>query len=309
MAIRINALTLRDLEYVVAVAERRHFGQAAAACHVSQPALSAQVRKVEDALGVRLFERTNRRVEVTAIGEQVAAQARVVLDEAQRLGTVAARTLGPLVGPYRLGAIQTVGPYLLPFVLGPLRREFPRLELVLREGLTQDLVRELKTGGLDAVLAAATFTDPAVRQVPLFVEPFQLLAPRGHPLVTRRSLRASDLDARDMLLLEDGHCLADQALDLCPAGRRRGARRVHVTSLETLRHLVAAGGGYTIVPALAVADDPRLRRLVQHRRFDGRAPGRTIVLATREPLGRTADAEALADLIRRHLPAQVLPAR
>lgn len=307
MPIRINALTLRDLAYVVAVAERRHFGQAAAACHVSQPALSAQVRKVEDALGVRLFERTNRRVEVTAIGEQVAAQARVVLDEAQRLGTVAERAHGPLVGPYRLGAIQTLGPYLLPYVLGPLRRAFPRLELVLREGLTLDLVRELKAGALDAVLAAATFTDPAVRQTPLFVEPFELLAPRGHPLVTQRSLRTADLDARDMLLLEDGHCLADQALDLCPASRRRGARRAHVTSLETLRHLVAAGAGYTIVPALAATDDPRLRRLVRHRHFDGRAPGRTVVLATRERLGRTADAEALAEVIRDHLPPQVRP--
>lgn len=308
MAIRINALTLRDLEYVVAVAERRHFGQAAAACHVSQPALSTQVRKVEDALGVRLFERTNRRVEVTAIGERVVAQARVVLDEAQRLGTVAERTLGPLVGPFRLGAIQTVGPYLLPHLLAALRRAFPRLELVLREGLTTDLIRELKAGALDAVLAAATFSDPAVRQLPLYVEPFRLLAPLGHALLARRALRPGDLDARDMLLLEDGHCLADQALDLCPANRRRGARRVHATSLETLRHLVAAGGGYTIVPALAATDDPRLRRLVRHRRFDGGAPGRTVVLATREPVGRPADTAALADLIRRHLPAQVRPA-
>src|SRR5262245_34799299 len=172
--------TLRDLQYLVAVADHEHFGKAAAACNVSQPALSAQIRKIEDVLGVQLFERTNRRVTITPSGKAVSDQARVVLEEAAKIGGITRSAQEPLTGTLRLGAIATVGPYLLPHLLAPLRKRYPKLDLFLREGVTEQLLGALSTGQLDAVIASNTFVDPALRISPLSSEPL-VLAGRGTP--------------------------------------------------------------------------------------------------------------------------------
>src|SRR6266571_2228698 len=286
MLMNISSLTLRDLEYLVAVADHRHFRKAAESCHVSQPALRAQIRKTEDFLGVQLFERSNRNVVITPVGERVARQARVVLEEAQKIAALVHRESEPLSGSLRLGAITTLGPYLMPHLLGALRERFPKLELLLKEGLTDPLVGDLRTGALDAVLAAPAFKRDGLRLIPLFYEPLQ----------------TKDLDSRGMVLLEDGHCLRDQSIQVCPSNRRGDFRQFHATSLETLRHLVATGFGYSLIPWLAVQMDDRLKNLIRYRQFEGKAPGRTIVLACRERFGRMSDIDALAGFIHDRVP-------
>jgi LysR family transcriptional regulator, hydrogen peroxide-inducible genes activator len=301
----ISWLTLRDLQYVVAVADHEHFGKAAAACNVSQPALSAQIRKIEDVLGVQLFDRTNRRVSITPSGQLVADQSRVVLEEAAKIAVLTRSAQAPLTGSLRLGAIATVGPYLMPHILTPLRKAYPQLDLFLQEGLTEQLLERLRTGRLDAVIASDTFEDPALRIMPLFYEPFLLAAPRDHPLSSKERLNRRDLNSEQMILLEDGHCLRDQTLDICPANRRGHIRQFHATSLETLRHLVATGSGYTLIPALAVTDEKRLRPLICYREFENKAVGRKVILVCRNRFARMADIEALLEFIRKNLPAGV----
>ncbi len=298
----IAGLTLRDLQYVVAVAEHGHFGRAAKACHVSQPALSSQIKKIEEYLGVTLFERDVRRVAVTEVGQAVVQQARVVLEEAEKILSTAKSTHEPLAGPFRLGAIATLGPYLMPYLLGPLRKAFPRLELRLKEGLTEDLLGELRAGQLEAVLAARTFDEDGFHVIPLFTEPFLVTVPKDHPLEHKDPVKVSDLKASEMVLLEDGHCLRDQTLSLCPPNRRGNVKEMHVTSLETLRHLVASGAGYTLMPLLAVNDDKRLRGLIRYRRLEGKNSGRRIVLVCRERFPRKREVELLGEFIRAHIP-------
>lgn len=298
MPMNVSWLTLRDLEYLVAVADHKHFGRAANACHVSQPALSAQIRKTEDFLGMQVFERNNRSVTVTPEGMPVVERARVVLEEAGKIAALAGSAREPLSGPFRLGAIATIGPYLLPHLLMPLKKSFPSLELLLREGLTEQLLGELKAGQLDAVIASDTFSDPTVRMIPLFFEPFTAAIPAEHPLAKKRVIHRRDLRAEEMVLLEDGHCLRDQTLNICPENRRGHIRKYHATSIETLRHLVAAGAGYTLIPQLAVRDDRRLKALIRYRGFEGKPVGRNIILVCRASFSRMADIEALAAFIR-----------
>src|SRR5688572_13774009 len=261
---KISSLTLRDLEYLISVADQLHFGKAAESCHVSQPALSMQIRKIEDFLGLQLFERTNRNVVITPTGEAVARQARIVLEEAQKIATLAQTRGEPLSGALRLGAIATLGPYLMPHLLGPLRRHFPKLELLMKEGLTDELIEDLRDGALDAVLAAPTFNTDGLKVIPLFEEPFLLAAPKKHELTLKPALRAKDLNSADMVLLEDGHCLRNQTIEVCPSNRRGKFREFQATSLETLRHLVAAGFGYSLIPRLAVDASDRLKNLVTY---------------------------------------------
>src|SRR6476646_2671707 len=211
----ISWLTLRDLEYLVSVADHEHFGKAAAACHVSQPALSARIRKVEDIVGVQLFERSNRSVAITPHGRAVVDQARVVLEEAQKIAEITGKVQRPLGGSLRLGLIATVGPYLMPHVLPVLRKAYPKLELYLREGLTEQLLGELKAGQLDAVIASDTFSDSTLRVLPLFFESFVLAVLRGDPRSSKPKISGRDLRGEEMILLEDGHCLRDQTLDIC----------------------------------------------------------------------------------------------
>ena len=248
----IPALSLRDLEYLVAVADHQHFGKAAEACHVSQPALSSQIAKLESLLGVTLFERSNRRVVITPDGERVAQQARVVLEEAAKIAVVAApasRAAHWFVASWSdrdARAVSDAASY------SSATETFSETAAASARRPDRDLVADLRAGALDAVIAAPTFEMDGLRQFELFWEPFVLAAPKRHRLTGKSSVQAADLRSDEMVLLEDGHCLSEQVVEVCPSSRRGNFKTFHATSMETLRHLVAAGFGCTLMPQLAV---------------------------------------------------------
>lgn len=300
----LSALSLRDLEYVVAVDDERHFGRAALACTVSQPALSAQIRKLEKALGLALFERTSRRVLPTAPGEAVIRQARRVLAEAQTLLTVAqSRERDGVNGRFALGAIQTLGPYLFPHVLRGLRTAFPRLSFALSEGRTAELLDALRDGRIDAALLSPPFDESGLDVRPLFAEPFLLACPADHGLARAERIDPAALPGPDLLLLDEGNCLRDQALAACGAA---SAGR-HATSLETLRSMVAAGAGYTLLPRLAVRQGSDPSGLVVCRTFPGAQPSRRVALVGRSSDPRGDSFAALASFFRTHAPEGTVP--
>lgn len=245
-------MNLRDLRYLVAVAEHRHFGRAAEACFVSQPTLSTQLKKLEETLGVVLFERSNRRVMLTPEGEQVVQQAQRILVELNALTALSEQLRDPMGGDLRLGIIPTIAPYLLPKVLAPLREAFPNLHIHLTEGQTATITRMLKHGDLDATLLALPLGEENVEEVTLYNEDFIFAVPADHPKADWKSVASDDLDGEEVLLLEDGHCFRDQALEVCQAHRGIESKSYSATSLETLRQLVSAGVGVTLVPQLAV---------------------------------------------------------
>ena len=222
-------MTLRELRYLVALADIGHFGRAAQACHVSQPTLSTQLRKLEDSLGVALFERTNKTLRITPIGEQIVAKARWVLDEADSIASLARRRSRPLTGPFDLGIIPTLGPYMLPWLLPPLERAYPDLELVVHEDLTERLLDQIKAHRLDAALMALPIDDGELNALPIFDEPFRLVLPPGHRLVGATGVNQSELSREHLLLLREGHCLRDQALEVCSfdSPPRRGSEHRH----------------------------------------------------------------------------------
>lgn len=279
---RLSGLSLRDIEYAVAVADFGHFGRAAEHCGVSQAGLSEQVRKLEALLGCALFERTTRRIAVTPEGEALLRQARAVLGAARVLLDMAHSRVDPLCGPLRLGVIATLGPYYLPGLLREVRSHFPRLKLRVQEGLTDALKRALLDGELDLVLLALPVQPvPADGTVadPLFFEPFQAVVPLGHALADQPQLRLQDLAGDGLLLLEEGHCLRDQALALCGLDHPERDTRF-ASSLEMLRHMIAAGEGHSLLPLLAVRDRTELDGLAHVRDLAGQV-GRVIGLAWR----------------------------
>lgn len=276
----INWLTLRDLQYITAVAQHQHFGQAAKECHVSQPSLSQQIKKIEDYLGVTLFERTNRRVSITPAGQKVAAQALIILDEAQKIPALVAETSSAQFESLKLGVISSLMPYV-PQAIGEIKKTFPRSNLSLIEGKTEDLVNDLKSGSLDAVVAADTVDERSIKTFQLFFEPFVLAAPKGHAILNKSNIKPSDLKASEMVLLNEGHCLRDQALDICPANRRGHIQPFHANSLETLLHLVASGAGYTLLPKLATQQRP-MKNLISYVNFENTKIGRDVVLLCRQ---------------------------
>ncbi|GJD66099.1 LysR substrate-binding domain-containing protein [Methylobacterium frigidaeris] len=301
----VSGLSLRDLEYVVAVAEEGHFGRAAERCAVSQPTLSVQVRKLEEALGLILFERSNRRVLLTPSGQGVVRQARAVLAEARALLLLAREGAGRgLQGRLVLAAIQTLGPYLFPQVLRGLRQAFPDLSLSLSEGRTAEILDGLREGRADAALISLPIPDAGLTVVPLFDEPFLLACPVEHAFAGGEPPRPGDLAGPDLLLLDEGNCLRDQAVAACGAGPASGR---HATSLETLRSMVAAGAGYTLLPALAAPPGPDPAGLTICRRFGPDGPRRTIALAWRASDPRAEGLTELAGFFRQHAPHATLP--
>ncbi len=304
----LSGLSLRDLEYALAVAELRHFGRAAERCGVSQPALSEQIRKLEALLGTPLFERTARRIEVTGHGEVLLRQARLVLREALGLLEMAGAGTDPLQGALRLGVIPTLGPYYLPLVLRALRDRFAGLELRLKEGRTIELVEQLQRGTLDAILAALPLADGQLDSTALFFERFQLLLPAGHALLDAPAPSPEDLPGADLLLLDEGHCLRDQALSLCNLPGPTGRHARHASSLEMLRHMVAAGEGFTLMPQLATrfADGAdALGGLLQLRPLKpggSGAAGRVIGMAWRATDPRGPHFARLGAFLRDHAP-------
>ncbi len=288
-------MNLRDLKYLVAVAEHRHFGRAAEACFVSQPTLSTQLKKLEEELGVTLIERTNRQVLLTAVGERVVAQAQRVLREANHLKHIAEEYTDPLGGEFRLGIIPTVAPYLLPKILGPIRKHLPNLKTQLTEGQTAVIGRLLREGDLDAVILALPLEEENVVERKLYTEPFYMAVSRSHRLADRKKVSVEDLDDEQVLLLEDGHCLRDQALEVCNSHNAVENTNFRATSLETLRQMVVADVGVTLMPKLAVPAKPAAG--IRYIPFRGEVPHRDIGLCWRKSSPREPLLEKLADVL------------
>jgi LysR family hydrogen peroxide-inducible transcriptional activator len=301
-------MTLTELRYLVALAETRHFGRAAEACFVTQPTLSAGLKKLEDHLGVQLVERTSKRVALTPVGAAVVEQARCVLDECSAIESIAREGQEPLSGPFRLGVIPTLGPYTLPWMVPPLRKEHPELELILREDLTDHLLEALRSHAIDAALLALPIPGDDLRSEPVFDEPFWLAAPADHPLAARKRVRQSDLRGHRVLLLGEGHCFRDQALDVCnEVGADTEAEDFRATSLETLFQMVRAGLGCTLLPALALPAHAQDEAVALHP-FTRPAPIRRIAVVWRKSFPRPRDCTLLAQSIRDHLPDGLQPA-
>jgi len=293
-------IKLRDLEYLDAVERFRHFGKAAEACHVSQPTLSGQIMKLEEQLGVSLIERHPRNIMLTPAGEQLLAKARRVLSAAKDLEQTA-KTLGdPLSGEFHLGLIPTLAPYLLPVIMPSLIDTFPRLEFILHEHKTNDLLHMLHDGDLDALVLPWLDDMHNVEAYDLFKEDFVLAVSKKHELASRKRVKLACLEGHKVLTLEDGHCLRDQALGYCFSAGADEDRRFQATSLETLRYMVAANIGITLLPELATrtkSDDERITYI----QFQQPAPERRIVLLVRQHFTRMECVRELVSVIRKRV--------
>jgi len=301
-------MNLRDIKYILAVAETRHFGRAAERCFVSQPTLSGQIKKLEDQLGVTIFERTNRSVEITPIGIELLSHARLLMEQADAMEQVARAHQDPLAGPLRVGAIPTLSPYLMPLILVPLKRRYPQLKLVLFEEITDSLLRRLQQHELDAALLATPVTDPDLAAMPLFDEPFWLAHPRDHPLYDKDEITETDLEQIELLLLSEGHCLTHQVMEICHlADRPREGEMadLRAASLETLLQLVGAGFGCTLVPALAIRGGWMTDTGIIARPLAFDAAYRRISLVYRRSFPRRAALDAFAETVCEHLPNTV----
>jgi LysR family transcriptional regulator, hydrogen peroxide-inducible genes activator len=303
-------MTLSELRYLVAVADLRHFGHAAERCHITQSTLSTQLRKLEDFLGVTLFERTNRPVTVTPIGESIVIRARRIIEEADQICDLARQDEGLLSSALKLGIIPTLSPYLLPLFLEALHRAHPQLRVVLREDLTANLIDALAAYEVDVLLLALPADVHGLHALPLFNEPFWLAFPAGDPLGEQTAIREHDLVGRRLLLLAEGHCLREQALAVCGQHSRKNISSPDVlraNSLETICAMVAAGLGCTLLPALAV---PRLAAAgsgVDARPFSAAGADRRIGLLWRMNFPRSDDLVALGKFIQDRLPAELQP--
>jgi LysR family hydrogen peroxide-inducible transcriptional activator len=291
-------MNLQDLRYLVSVAELRHFGRAAEACNVSQPTLSSQIRKLEEELGVKLLERTNKRVHLTPVGSQILNHAQRALMETRQMEVIARSARDPLVGPLKLGVIPTLAPYLMPLILKPLQQAYPGLTIELWEDQTHALIDSLRNHRLDAALLATESNSPEITEIAVFEEPLLAALPMKHRLAAARSVNEDALKD-ELLVLAEGHCLANQALSAC--GTKHGPRSgiqgsMQAATLETLVNLVAAGYGATLIPSLA-AESLRQRGIVL-RPLTGRS-SRTIRLASRPAFPRPQALRALEKVIRK----------
>jgi len=301
-------MNLRDLKYIVAVAETRHFGKAAERCFVSQPTLSGQIKKLEEELGVTIFERTQRSVEVTPVGEAILEHARQIMEQAEVIEQLALAHQDPLAGPLRVGAIPTLSPYLMPLLLLPLKKKHPQMKLVLSEELTDTLLERLRNHEIDAALLATPVEEPDLEALPLFDEPFYIAYPREHPFYAKEKITRRDLESVNLLLLAEGHCLAKQAMDVCHLKERdqKGDMAdLRAASLETLLQLVAAGFGCTLVPALAMRGSWTSGSGVVAQPLALPDAYRRVSLVFRHSYPRRQALEALAAIIHDNLPNTV----
>ncbi|MBB4843489.1 LysR family hydrogen peroxide-inducible transcriptional activator [Paucibacter oligotrophus] len=294
-------MTLTELRYIVAVARERHFGRAAEACHVSQPTLSVAIKKLEEELDVKLFERGAAEVSVTPLGADIVRQAQSVLEQASAIKDIAKRGKDPLAGALRLGIIYTIGPYLLPELVKRVIEDYPQMPLMLQENFTVKLLEMLRTGELDCAILAEPFPDTGLALAPLYDEPFMIAAPCNHAFAGRAQITAEELKSETMLLLGAGHCFRDQVLEVCPEFSRfssdaEGIRKsFEGSSLETIKHMVASGMGVTVVPTLSVPKEPQ-----PHLRFIPFAapvPTRRVVLAWRRTFTRFEAIAALRNAV------------
>jgi LysR family hydrogen peroxide-inducible transcriptional activator len=294
-------MTLTELRYIVAVARERHFGRAAEARFVSQPTLSVAIKKLEEELEVKLFERGGTEVSVTPLGEEIVQQAQAVIEQAANIKEIARRGKDPLAGPLRLGIIYTIGPYLLPQLVKHVIELSPQMPLMLQENFTVKLLEMLRTGELDAAVLAEPFPDTGLATAKLYDEPFMAAVPKGHALAARKSISAEELKQQTMLLLGTGHCFRDHVLEVCPEFARfssdaEGIRKTFEgSSLETIKHMVASGMGVTVVPRLSV--DAAMQPNVRFIPFSKPVPERRVVLAWRRSFTRYEAIAALRNAV------------
>ncbi len=308
-------MTLTELKYIVAVAREKHFGKAAEACFVSQPTLSVAIKKLEEELQLKLFERSANEVTVTPLGQEIIQQAQSVLEQAAQIKEIAKRGKDPLAGALRLGVIYTIGPYLLPSLVRQMIAQAPQMPLMLQENFTVKLLEMLRTGETDCAVLAEPFPDTGLAIAPLYDEPFMAAVPMSHPLAQQTSVTAEQLKNETMLLLGTGHCFRDHVLEVCPEFARfsshaEGIRKsFEGSSLETIRHMVAAGMGVTLVPRLSVPDaalldtpqrqneDAYVKYLPITDAAGGAPPSRRVVLAWRRSFTRYEAVAALRNAI------------
>ena len=294
-------MTLTELKYVVAVARERHFGRAAEACFVSQPTLSVAIKKLEEELEVKIFERGGNEVSVTPLGEDIVRQAQQVIEQAAAIKEIAQRGKDPLAGPLRLGIIYTIGPYLLPELVRQVIARTPQMPLMLHENFTAHLLEMLRSGELDCAILAEPFPDTGLALAPLYDEPFMAAVPSGHALAKRKRVSTDELKDEKMLLLGTGHCFRDHVLEVCPeyarfASNAQGIRKsFEGSSLETIKYMVAAGMGVTVVPQLSVNADPMPQ--VKYLEFSAPVPTRRVVLAWRRSFTRYEAIAALRNAV------------
>ena len=288
-------MTLTDLRYLVALARERHFGRAAESCHVSQPTLSVAVKKVEEELGVQLFERSATEVKITLVGRDIVEQAEKVLFEAAQIPEIAASGKDPLTGPLKAGVIYTIGPYLLPRLIPLMRQHAPRMPLMIRENFTSVLLDQLKKGELDVVILALPINEASVVAQPLYDEPFRVLMPSDHAWTERSEINTELLAEEQLLLLSTGNCFRDQVLEACPQCSHSGGLQstLEGSSLETIRHMVASGLGVTVLPSSAADTLPEKNHLVATRPFAAPEPMRRVALAWRVTYPRSGAIDVL----------------
>jgi len=305
-------MTLTELKYIVALAREKHFGRAAEACFVSQPTLSVAIRKLEDELGVQLFERGTAGIQTTPMGEQLIEQAQKVLDEASLLKDLARQGRDPLHGPLRVGVIYTIGPYLLPWLVPQMIQAYPNMPMLLHENYTVKLLETLRQGELDVLILAEPFDTQGLVIDPVYDEHFVVAVPRQHPWAKRRRIPSKELTQQTMLLLGTGHCFRDQVIEVCPELSRfsqatSGIQKAFEgSSLETIRHMVASGVGITVLPQTAC---PRARDdgFLCYVPFEGVPPSRRVVLAWRKSFARPAAVQAIKHQLRiLDLPIQLI---
>lgn len=300
-------MNLRDLDYLVTLADLRHFSKAAETCHVSQPTLSTQIRKLEAELDVQLFERAPRKVMLTPIGEEIVELARKILRDTDQLRLHAKKRRNPASGILKLGLFPTLAPYLLPHVVPRIRKHFPELSLQLFEEKTADILRMLQQGKLDAGILALPLPDNTLQHHVLFEEPFVLAVPSEHPLAKKRNIKTDDLRSTKLLLLEEGHCLRDHALEVCQMAGALEELDFHATSMETLRQMVAANAGITLMPTLSVKPPIAQAENVVVRTFAPPVPKRVIAMCWRKSTVNEAFMHEFAELFAQLDPKLLTP--
>jgi LysR family hydrogen peroxide-inducible transcriptional activator len=297
-------MTLTELKYIVAVAREKHFGHAAEACHVAQPTLSVAIKKLEDELGVILFERGGAEVSITAIGAQVVAQAERVLEQTAAIKELTKQNKDPLAGAMRLGIIYTVGPYLLPALIPRLIERVPQMPMILQENFTVRLLEALRLGDLDAVILALPLPDHGMSMAPLYDEPFMVAMPKNHAWAQRKSISAHELKSETIVLLGVDHCFRDQVLQMCPEMARFAStgngihRTFEGSSLESIRHMVASGLGLTVLPSSSIPNIHSPDELLRYVPLSAPVPSRRVVVVWRKSFTRKEAINAICNAVR-----------
>ncbi|OUV02373.1 MAG: LysR family transcriptional regulator [Betaproteobacteria bacterium TMED82] len=295
-------MTLIELRYVTAVARERHFGRAAESCFVSQPTLSVSIKKLEEELGTKIFERGRVEISVTDVGKEIIEQAQLILRETSKLKFIADQGRDPLLGSLKVGIIFTVGPYLLPLIMKKIISEVPSMPLVLYEDYTVSLLEKLKTGNIDIAILAEPFDTSGLNVMPIYTEDFVVAIPKSHPLKNAKKVVAEDLKQETLLLLGIGHCFRNQVLDVCPEAAKFSANAVGIqktfegSSLETIRHMVASGLGITLLPKMAISKE-KINDSIKLINFKEPVPTRTVVIAWRRGFTRIKAVNKIRDLI------------